>query len=100
MATRMVEVTEERAKFIDEQVKSGRYADANAVVEDSLRLLDELEREEQEKIEWLREAIQEGIDDIENGRYTSFSSREELNDFLDGIWAEARADVGAEAKRA
>jgi antitoxin ParD1/3/4 len=37
------------------------------VVREGLRLLEQREREDQAKIEWLRTAAKEGFDDIERG---------------------------------
>lgn len=48
--------------FVRDLVESGRYATASEVLRDSLRLLEEKEKERQAKLEWLRNAIQEGID--------------------------------------
>ncbi len=48
--------------FVRELVDSGRYSSASEVLRDGLRLLEEKEKERAAKLEWLRNAIQEGID--------------------------------------
>jgi hypothetical protein len=42
----------------------------------------------QTKLEWLRSAVHEGIDDIERGNYTALRSNEELEEFVHEIHAE------------
>ena len=49
-------------KFVRELVSSGRYSSASEVMRDGLRLLEDREKERAAKLEWLRNAIQEGID--------------------------------------
>lgn len=49
-------------KFVRELVSSGRYSSASEVLRDGLRLLEDREKERAAKLEWLRNAIQEGID--------------------------------------
>ena len=38
--------------------------------------------EEQAKVEWLRQALQVGLDDIEHGRYVELNSPEEIKAHL------------------
>jgi antitoxin ParD1/3/4 len=64
--------------FIEEQVKSGRFNNASEVVRAGLRLL---ERDEA-KLAELKRLIKEGEDDIAAGRVLSFSSAEELTDYI------------------
>lgn len=51
-----VTIAEPYDSFIDAQVESGRYNSAEEVVEAGLRLL----KEEEARIEWLRNALIEG----------------------------------------
>jgi antitoxin ParD1/3/4 len=44
-----------------------------------LRLLEQRQREDEARIEWLRGAAQEGIDAIERGDYTVLRSRAEIS---------------------
>jgi antitoxin ParD1/3/4 len=55
-----VPVADEFARLIERKVESGRYGSAQDVVERALRMLDLAEREDEEKLAWLREAIREG----------------------------------------
>lgn len=54
-------------KFVRELVSSGRYSSASEVLRDGLRLLEDREKERAAKLEWLRNAIQEGIDSGDGG---------------------------------
>src|SRR3954454_5578296 len=48
--------------FIEKLIESGRYATASEVIRDGLRLIEEREQSREAKLEWLRAAIQEGLD--------------------------------------
>ncbi|MFB9951207.1 type II toxin-antitoxin system ParD family antitoxin [Rhizobium puerariae] len=69
-----IHLSDEDRAFIEEQVKTGVYKDADEVVAAGLRLLGSEEGELQE----LSRLIQEGIDDVEAGRVVQFESAEEL----------------------
>jgi putative addiction module CopG family antidote len=56
-----VRVTAEFQEFAAEQVKSGRFADAHEVLEAAKAALAR-QRYYEEKLAYLREAIQEGVD--------------------------------------
>ena len=74
MPTRNVNLTEYFDHFIEAGITSGRFSNASEVVREGLRLLEQREREEQAKIEWLRAAAKEGFDDIERGDYATLRS--------------------------
>jgi antitoxin ParD1/3/4 len=71
MPTRNVNLTEHFDRFIEAGITSGRFSNASEVVREGLRLLEQREREDQAKIEWLRAAAKEGFDDIECGDYVT-----------------------------
>jgi antitoxin ParD1/3/4 len=62
-----VSLTDELAKFIDDQVASGRYTSSSEVVQEALRLMERLDRTEAEKLHWLQNAWREGIDSGDAG---------------------------------
>lgn len=70
----IIHLDETENAFIEEQVKSGSYKDADEVVRAGLRLL----RKREAKIEELRALIQEGEDDFAAGRFMEFSSADDL----------------------
>jgi len=60
--TRNVNLTKELDRFVARSVKRGRYANASEVMRSALCLLEQNEREFEEKLAALRNAIQEGLD--------------------------------------
>jgi antitoxin ParD1/3/4 len=64
VGTKNISLPPELEAYVDAKVKSGEYAHASEVVRDGLRLL---MREEAEKLEWLRDAIAEGIRSLHEG---------------------------------
>jgi antitoxin ParD1/3/4 len=82
---RNIQLSKQDAEFVEEQMNSGLYDSADAVVTAGLALL----REQEEAT--LRMLIQEGIDDVEAGRVMSFDSAEELTAYIVGM-AEERED--------
>ena len=58
--------------LIKRLVAEGRYNSASEVVRAGLRLLEDQETQRRIKFEALREAIREGMDDIETGRVAEF----------------------------
>jgi len=61
MAIQLVDASAEFASFAAEQVKSGRYANAREVL-DAIKAALAREERYQEKLAYLRQAIQEGVD--------------------------------------
>lgn len=57
-----VSLTPELEALVQDKVASGRYASASEVVRDALRLLEQRDKTEAEKLAWLRKAWQEGLD--------------------------------------
>ena len=106
MATRVVELTEEQACFIEAQVRSGRFADAQAVVEEGLRLLEDDEEgfsaeEKAARTAWLHEAIAEGEADLARGNYITLRTDEEITALVDKTFETVMVELRAvEAKRA
>ena len=49
-------------EFIATLIASGRYSTASEIIRDGLRLIEEREQDREAKLEWLRAAIQEGLD--------------------------------------
>lgn len=64
MGTKNISLPTELEEYIDAKVASGEYAHASEVVRDALRAMME---EEAGKLEWLRNAIAEGIASAERG---------------------------------
>ena len=84
MSTRNVSLTAPLDRFIDERVDSGDYQNASEVVRAGLRLLKQQTEEDRQRLERLRALIQEGVDDMEAGRYTELDW-DELDGWLDRL---------------
>jgi antitoxin ParD1/3/4 len=67
MATRNVSLTDTLDKFVEDRVLSGDYQNASEVVRAALRLLQAETEARALKLQRLRAAIQEGLDEIERG---------------------------------
>lgn len=89
MPTRNVELTDHFDRFIANGVASGRFADAGDVIREGLRLLEQREKEEQAKIEWLRQAVGEGIADMERGDFVTMRSDQDFDDLIMQLRTEA-----------
>jgi len=76
-----IALTQDLEEFVNEIVKSGDYASPEAVIRAALLLL----KAREERIEDLREEIQKGIDDIEQGRFITLDSDEEVDAFFEEI---------------
>ena len=57
MPTRNINLTPQTNTFVDEKIRSGRYANASEVVRAGLRALEEDEQEEAARLEALRSAL-------------------------------------------
>ena len=82
MPTRNVHLTEHFDSLIATGVESGQFSNASEVVREGLRLLEQRQKEDNARIEWLRHAAQEGIDAMECGDYTTLRSRAEITSFV------------------
>lgn len=68
MAARNVNLTDHLADFVDANVATGRFQNASEVVREGLRLLEQRQREDELKLERLRQAVEIGRDDARRGR--------------------------------
>ncbi|MGH9916364.1 MAG: type II toxin-antitoxin system ParD family antitoxin [Pyrinomonadaceae bacterium] len=69
-----ITLTKELEELVNEKVKSGKYKSAGEVVMASLRLL----KAQEEGMEALRREIMHGVEDIRQGRFTSYATDMEL----------------------
>lgn len=96
MPTRNVNLTDDLDRFIEDGIASGRFGNASEIVREGLRLLEEREREDQAKLDSLRAAVKEGIDDIERGDYVTLRCDRDIIDFMSQLRKEAAAERAAE----
>ncbi len=62
-----VNLTPQQEEWVQAKVTSGRYHNANEVVEEALKLLEERDHDREGRLVVLRQAIQEGIDSGPSG---------------------------------
>lgn len=77
----IVTLPTEVERIVTEKVKSGAYQSADEVISVSVRLLEAKEKGK----EALRREIMRGFEDIQEGRFSTLSTDEELENFFDGI---------------
>jgi antitoxin ParD1/3/4 len=79
MPARNVVLTDHQAALVEQLIADGRYQNASEVLGEGLRLVEQREAEQADKLARLRAAVQLGIDDLEAGRYTTLTTREEFD---------------------
>lgn len=99
MPTRNVFLTEHLDRFIATGIADGLYSNASEVVRDGLRLLEQRQREDKARMEWLRAAVKEGIDQIERGEGIEFASIDDLAEDIRGIGEEVSGELSAGSMR-
>ena len=80
-----ISLSEDLAEMVRGAVAAGGYTSSSEVIREALRDWKRKQAARDADIERLREAVQAGIDDIENGRYTHIASDEDARAFLEGI---------------
>lgn len=96
MPTRNVNLTEHYDEFIEASIAAGRFSNASEAVRAGLYLLEREEAEHRAKLEWLRGAIQEGVDAIERGEYMVLDNADDIEAMMDDIHREITAARAAE----
>jgi antitoxin ParD1/3/4 len=67
-----VSLTPELEKLVKDKVKSGRYLSSSEVVREGLRLLEQLDRFREEKLDALRRDVELGIEQADRGDIAPF----------------------------
>ncbi|MBD2212920.1 type II toxin-antitoxin system ParD family antitoxin [Nostoc linckia FACHB-104] len=83
--------------FVAELIASGLYQSQSEVIREGLRLLKEREDLRKLKLEELRRDIHKGIDQLERGEFTTYSSSQDL---AEEIKATGRKNLAASRKNA
>lgn len=89
-----ITLTDEIEELISEKVKSGAYQSADEVIIASLRLL----KAQEKGMEALRREIMLGIEDIRQGRFTTYTTDAELEAFSDEVIRQGQERREASAK--
>ena len=82
MPTQNVSLTPQLESFVKEQVEGGMFKSASEVHRAALASLMHRNEERELRIKRLDEALQTGIGDLDNGRFTEVSSDEEHEAFF------------------
>lgn len=90
--TRNVVLTDHQQEVIETLVDSGRYQNASEVLREGLRLVEQREREDELKLEALRQAVQVGVADLAAGRF-----RDVRPGAIDSLVAELGSEAGKRA---
>ena len=78
MPTRNVNLTGRFDQFVVDQVTSGRFKNASEVMRAGLRLLEQQNREDEEKLALLRSLAAQGFNELDQGRGTIIDGEREL----------------------
>ncbi|MBD2520492.1 type II toxin-antitoxin system ParD family antitoxin [Nostoc sp. FACHB-973] len=62
-----ISLTPELEQLVKDKVNSGRYHSVSEVMGEALRLLDERQRHQEQRLAELKAKIQEGIEELEHG---------------------------------
>lgn len=82
MATMNVSLSPQMLAFVDALVKTGCYASASEVVQDSLRLLEQERAVEIEKRDILRREVEAGLADAQAERFSRRTAIEIARDVI------------------
>ena len=93
-----VSLTPHLEEYVKEKVKSGLYNSSSEVVREALRLMGERDRLRDIRLDELRKDIQIGIDQIERGESTEYTT-ETLHELFDDIRARGRAKLEARRQK-
>ncbi len=83
-------------EFIKKMLEDGRYNNASEIIRAGLGLLEDDTRLREVKLEEMRKAVRKGIDDLENGRYTSLENDEDVRSFFEEIKQKGREKLAAQ----
>jgi antitoxin ParD1/3/4 len=99
LPSRNVNLTDHLDRFVENGITSGRFGDASEVVREGLRLLEQREKEDHAKLEWLRGAARDGFGSIDRGEGSEFESMDDLEAYIHRIGEEISAEIAAERTR-
>jgi putative addiction module CopG family antidote len=85
-----VSLTSEQEALIKEHLSTGRYTSEHEVIGEALALL----KQHEKTLEKLRADIKEGLEDLAQGRYTTYTD-ETLGDFFEDVKKRGRERLAA-----
>ena len=90
MPTRNVVLTDHQAALLEQLVSSGRYQNASEVLREGLRMVEQREAEDACRLAALRRAAEEGMADLDAGRFRTFETPQALRSHLKDMAAKLR----------
>jgi antitoxin ParD1/3/4 len=99
MPTRNVNLTDHFDQFIESGITSGRFSNASEVVREGLRLLEQREREDAARIEWLRTAVKQAADSVDRGEGIEFETMDDLASYVRQVGREVSGEMARDRKR-
>lgn len=88
MPTRNVVLTDRQEALVGRLVESGRYQNASEVLREGLRLVEQREAEDAARLDALRQAVDTGDRDIDEGRCDTLSARAQIAVYMDELEAD------------
>ena len=85
MPTRNVVLTEHQEELLETLVRSGRYQNANEVLRDGLRLVEQREAEDAGELKALQAVARTGVGALDRGEFKGFGNIEELQAYLNDL---------------
>ena len=82
MPQRNVSLSEPQDLFIENSVATGRFRTADEAVGEALRLLEEKDHEDAEKLQWLKTAADAAWATFDRGEYVTLSSDEQISNYV------------------
>ena len=89
-----VVLSEEDEALVADLVNSGHFHDAKEVLQEGLRLVDADRKRDALKEQKMRQAIQAGLDDLDQGRFQSLTGRDEIALHLRSLGKQAAERTG------
>ncbi len=92
-STLSISLPETQRIFVEEKIKKEGYGTISEYVRDLIRAEQRKEEVKQQQFEILRQEIQKGADDMREGRFITFSSQDDIDEFVDKIKKEGREEL-------
>ena len=89
-STLNISLPETQRIFVEEKVKNEGYGTISEYVRELIRAEQRKEEARQKEIEFLRQEIQKGMDDIREGRFITLSAPEDYENLAEQIIKEGR----------
>jgi len=99
MPTRNVNLTDHYDQFVETSISDGRFANASEVMRAGLALLERQDAEDKARLEWLRGAVQEGLDALEGGDFKSYASVDALEADIRALGREVSQEIASARAR-